>query len=83
MIKLNNYNLDNILKLVNSSTYYIDITNYQYANDIRLFRLLDNHFKEIAVIKYNTNNINSKSAYSKFKDSLANVTELFAHKIYK
>ena len=83
MIKLNNYNLDNVLNLINKSTYYIDITNYHRANNIRLFRLLDNHFKEIAVIRYDTNNTNSKSAYNIFKSNLSNLIELYAHKIYK
>lgn len=83
MIELNTHNLDNIIKLAYQATYYIDITNYERASNIRLFRLLDNHFKELAVIRYNTNNVNSKSAYSKFKDNLANVIELYAHKLYK
>lgn len=85
MIELNNHNLDNILKLAYQATYYIDITNYYRANNIRLFRLLDNSFKELAVVKYNTNNLNAKACYDMFKDILNyNLTiELFAHKLYK
>lgn len=85
MIQLNTHNLDNIIKLVYQATYYIDITNYERASNIRLFRLLDNHFKELAVIKYNVNNENAKNSYDMFKDILKyNFTiELFAHKRYK
>ena len=85
MIQLNKNNLDNIINLAYQATYYIDITNYERASNIRLFRLLDNNFKELAVIKYNTNNKNAKDCYDTFKDILKyNLTiELFAHKLYK
>lgn len=85
MIELNTHNLDNIIKLAYQATYYIDITNYERASNIRLFRLLDNRFKELAVIRYNTNNENAKDCYNVFKDILKyNFTiELFAHKRYK
>ena len=84
MIELNTHNLDNIIKLAYQATYFIDITNYERASNIRLFRLLDNHFKELAVVRYNTNN-NAKDCYDMFKDILKyNFTiELFAHKRYK
>lgn len=85
MIELNTHNLDNIIRLAYQATYYVDITNYERASNIRLFRLLDNHFKELAVIRYNTNNDNAKNSYDMFKDILKyNFTiELFAHKRYK
>ena len=85
MIQLNNSSLDNIINLAYQATYYIDITNYHRASNIRLFRLLDNTFKELAVIRYNTNNANAKACYDMFKDILKyNLTiELFAHKLYK
>lgn len=85
MIQLNKNNLDNIIKLAYQATYYIDITNYERASNIRLFRLLDNNFKELAIIKYNTNNTNAKACYDSFKEILKyNYTiELFAHKLYK
>lgn len=85
MLQLNTHNLDNIIRLAYQATYYIDITNYHRASNIRLFRLLDNNFKELAVIKYNTNNTNAKACYDNFKDILKyNFTiELFAHKRYK
>ena len=85
MIQLNQDNLDNIIKLAYQATYYIDIINDHRASNIRLFRLLDNSFKELAVIRYNTNNTNAKTCYDMFKDILKYnwTVELFAHKLYK